>query len=136
MEIVLIGKFKDLTERKIELELLMYTTLLSNCKGTAATNASCSVTSVWCEIPVVRHRCTHEAQKNGPYIWGLKILLRFTVNIIHSQLCLFSYLFYSRHVTTKEYWCPKRASSIQYGYRRWGTHTRRTRVFPKTCAWE
>ena len=35
----------------------------------------------------------------------------------------------SRHITTKEYWCPKRASSIQYGYRKWGTHAR---VFSQT----
>ena len=27
-----------------------------------------------------------------------------------------SLVFDSSHVTTKEYWCPKIASSIQYGY--------------------
>ena len=40
-------------------------------------------------------------------------------------------VFDSRRATTKEYWCPKRASSIQYGYNKWGTHAR---VFSQTPA--
>ena len=43
-----------------------------------------------------------------------------------------SLFFDSRHVTRKESWCPKRASSIQYGYRKWGTHAR---VFSQTPAY-
>ena len=33
------------------------------------------------------------------------------------KVCLFSLVFDSRHVNTKEYWCPKRTSSIQYDYK-------------------
>ena len=34
-------------------------------------------------------------------------------------------------------WCQKRASSVHYGYRKWGTHAVTCiSVFPNTCAWE
>ena len=39
-------------------------------------------------------------------------------------LFMFTLVFDSRYVTTKEYWCPKRTSSIHYDYRKWGTHAR------------
>ena len=45
-------------------------------------------------------------------------------DVVHRMNFVCSLVFDIRHVTTKEHWCPKRASSIQYGYRKWGTHAR------------
>ena len=67
----------------------------------------------------------HEAPTRG----AVKDLVRGPGSLGYNKRIVVS--LFDRHVTTKEYWCPKRASSIQYGYRKWGTHAR---VFSQTPA--
>ena len=73
-------------------------------------------------------------------IWSTKYLLLMNSLYCYSTcICwiisnlrhTFSLVFDSRHITTKEYWCPKRISSIQYDYRKWETLAR---VFSQTLA--
>ena len=47
----------------------------------------------------------------------------------HGELMRLVVLEQARH--TKEYWCPKTANTIQYGYLKLGTHAR---VFSQTLA--
>ena len=92
--------------------------------------------------------CTTQRQQgvifSSPHHADWPLILRISSLLLHifsmKPLYLFltandrlfvDWLLYSRHVTTKEYWCPKRASSIQYGSRKWGTHSL---VFSQTLA--